>query len=348
MNNYKIFLNDLEPNNYKLNESLAPYTTVRIGGCADILYFAKSKDDFRKIVSRCNKYNIQCFVLGGGSNTLISDEGYRGVIIKPEFSSITIGEEKIVHTPSNKKIEARWQSDNTRGTFRGTEFKDLDYDESDCEKVPVTVEAGMLLQPFIKYTINNGLTGMQWYAYIPGTIGGAVFNNLHGGTHFLSEVIIEVTVCNQQGEVFKLPSDELGFEYDKSVFQKQHLYILEVTLALNKGDAARAEYVYNEWFKRKSATQKMNSVGCVFANISNEDKERLGYPTTSVGYIVEHVLKMSGFRVGDAVISPTHHNFILNEGKATAKDYLAVINEIKKRAKEEIGLDLKTEIVYLR
>ena len=102
----------------------------------------------------------------------------------------------------------------------------------------------------------------------------------------------------------------------------------------------------HEWGKRKSI-QPAVSVGCVFQNISQELREKFNYPTTSVGYIIEHILHMSGFRIGDAVVSPKHSNFIVNEGNATAQQYLEIIQEIQARTKQKLKLDLKTEIFLM-
>ena len=112
------------------------------------------------------------------------------------------------------------------------------------------------------------------------------------------------------------------------------------------GDKDRAKAVVSELAKRKSI-QPMNSAGCVFKNITDEDKERLGYPTAATGYIVERVLKMTDFKVGGAKVSSAHHNFIVNDGGASAKDFLAVRDEVIKRAKESIGVDLESEIIHL-
>ncbi|HAI22210.1 TPA: hypothetical protein DCL92_00230, partial [Candidatus Collierbacteria bacterium] len=118
------------------------------------------------------------------------------------------------------------------------------------------------------------------------------------------------------------------------------------TLVLKAGDVERARKTADEWKKRKT-TQPMNSAGCVFKNISEEDRAILGYPTTSVGYIVENILNMSGFKVGGAAIAKEHHNFIVNKGGATAKDFLAVRDEIVKRAREGVGIELEDEIIRI-
>jgi UDP-N-acetylmuramate dehydrogenase len=200
------------------------------------------------------------------------------------------------------------------------------------------------LQVAMVELFKQGVTGLQWYARVPGTIGGAVYNNIHGGSHTFAEILKKVVVLNKHGSIKTISGKELRLGYDKSRFHVSGEVILEATLVLKMGDVKRARKTASEWKKRKEI-QPMNSAGCVFKNISEEDRAVLGYPTTSVGYIIEHVLNMSGFAIGGAAIAKEHHNFIVNTGKATAKDFLAVRDEVARRARESVGIELEDEIM---
>ena len=340
-------LKDLIGINAVINEPLSEHTFLKIGGPADIFYAAETTDDFKKAISEARKLDMAITILGDGSNVLISDRGIRGLVLIDRSDKIEIiGDEK--EDFRLRKInnpEYRWESDDKEGTFK-YEFKDLDYDESDKPRVKVVMESGVNLPKATDLLIEKGITGLQWYAGIPGTIGGAVFNNIHGGTHFLSEVIDSVKVIDLNGEELDLPIEKLGVDYDKSRFQESGEIIINATFRLYKGDIEKAKYVRYEWAKRKSL-QPRNAPGCAFHNLTQEQKERLGIPTTSAGFIIEHKLKMSGFKIGDAAISKDHHNFIVNEGKATAKEYLEVMKTIYRRAKEELGIELVPEIFLL-
>lgn len=338
------------------NEPLANHTTLRIGGPADLFFRVQTVDQLVRAIKEAKKLAIPITILGGGSNILVGDKGIRGLVIKNETSGMEIG--KGLPSPSqstdiplpntgegNKGILPRWQSDYERGTFK-YEFADLDYDESDSPRVQVELESGVLLQRAISDLLALGITGLQWFAKIPGTVGGAVHNNIHGGTHFFSEYIDSVKVLTKDGKMKQLPAKELSLAYDKSRFHDSGEIILSVRLNLFRGDRERARAVAFEWAKRKRI-QPSRSAGCTFKNISNEDKERLGLPTTSVGYIIEHILNMGGLKIGGAKVSPAHHNFIVNGGGATAADYLAVFNKIKERAKAELGIELEPEIIFL-
>jgi UDP-N-acetylenolpyruvoylglucosamine reductase len=109
------------------------------------------------------------------------------------------------------------------------------------------------------------------------------------------------------------------------------------------GEKARAQQASIDWAKQKSSQPK-NSLGSVFQNLTPEVQKKLNLPTPSIGYLVEHVLKLSGFRIGDAQIAPTSNNFILNLGNSTASDYIAVVEKVESEAHQQLGIKLKREI----
>ncbi|MDH5533298.1 MAG: FAD-binding protein [Candidatus Pacebacteria bacterium] len=347
--------NEFPEYNFKENHLLAPYTTVKIGGPAEAFYEAKDQDKLIKLLSFVKKNKLPLTMIGWGANILISDKGVKGLVIRNVAGEIKVlddnnpdkGEANLTKLDNEQasEIESRWNADSSMGTFK-YDFKDLNYDETDKDRVLVEIDAGVSLNQAIVMLINQGITGLQWYARIPSTIGGAVYNNIHGGTHFLSEVIESVTVMDENGEVRELSKDEINLGYDQSRFHHSNETILSAKFNLFKGDTDKAKYVVKEWSKRKSI-QPSNSLGCTFKNISNEEKEKLGYPTTSVGYIVEHVLGMKGFKIGEATVSEYHCAFIENKGQATAEDYLNVIKTIIKEAKLKTGLVIVPEIFFL-
>lgn len=328
------------------DEPLAPYTTLRIGGLADIFFRAASQESLVKAIKFGRKFSIPITILGWGSNILVGDKGIRGLVIHNETGGVRIQKAPPKADGKNElRLGARWQADKTKGTFK-YEFGDLDYGESEFPRVKVTVESGVVLPKLINTLLDDGITGLQWFARIPGTIGGAVFNNIHGGTHFFSEFVGGVRVLTPNGEMKWLSSKELGLDYDKSRFHNSGEIILCVELNLFRGDKERAKATALEWARRKNL-QPPRSAGCTFENISNEDKEKLKLPTTSAGYVIEHILKLGGYRIGGAMVSTAHHNFIVNAGGATAKDYLTLVKLIQKETKKKLGIKLESEIIFL-
>lgn len=329
----------------KFDELLSLHTTLGIGGPADLFYETIDSGDLIKAVRLAKNYKVPVIVIGGGSNILVGDGGIRGLVIKNNSSKISVGKEGKKETLLTEKVASRWQADTSKGTFK-YEFKDLDYDEWDERRVSVTIDSGVNLGVAMMRLIEQGITGLQWYARIPGTVGGAVFNNVHGGTHTIKEIVDKVVVLDDEGEIKSMAVDELDLEYDKSRFHTTKEIIVEVIFDMYLGDKGRAKAVVTEWAMRK-AIQPMNSAGCVFKNISEEEKEKHGYPTTATGYLIEHILKMTGFKIGGAAVSSAHNNFIVNEGGALAKDYMAVRDEIVKTAKKMTGINLESEIILL-
>ncbi len=328
---------------------LAPYTTLKIGGPAEYLIETHGAEELAEAIASADTMGVPVTILGGGSNVLISDNGIKGLVIINRPGTIEIEKEiRAVSTNNTSSITpntSRWKADASKGTFK-YDFTDLDYDESNEQQVIVEVDSGVQLPYLIDYLIERGITGLQWYSGIPGTVGGAVINNIHGGSHLFWESVSEVTILTSARKIVTKSKHEIMTGYNETALQKAGDVILSCVLSLFYGDTNKARYVSSEWMKRK-AIQPRNSPGCAFCNLSPEDQKRLEAPTPSAGYIIEHLLGLSGFRVGDAAISKAHHNFIVNEGNATADDYKAVLEEIMKRALEKLNVQLKTEIVLL-
>jgi len=335
----------LEPEKVKRDEPLSAHTTLGIGGKADLFYVTETSGDLVKAVRLARSFNVPVTVIGGGSNILVGDGGVRGLVIKNKSKKIAIHKEGKIHSLLRSVVSARWMG-TPKDSKKEKDFSNLDYDESKAPDVEVVLDSGVNLQVAMVQLLDQGVTGLQWYSRIPGTIGGAVYNNIHGGTHTFAEIVKKVVVLDKHSGIKTISGKDLKLGYDKSRFHESDEVILEVTLILKMGDVKKALKTANEWRKRKM-TQPMNSAGCVFKNISEEDRAILGYPTTSVGYIIENILNMTGFKVGGAAIAKEHHNFIVNKGKATAKDFLAVRNEIVRRARESVGIELEDEIMRI-
>ncbi len=331
---------------FTTNEPLKKYTTVGIGGPAELFCRINATELLTEVCSFAHEHKIPVTLLGWGANTLIADRGIAGLVIKNESKNIKIHTEKS-EMPMHKQPEvtARWATQKDVGSFK-YDFSDLELTELAEERVLVTMDSGVSLPMAINVLIAQGITGLQWYSRIPATIGGAIYNNIHGGTHFISEVLHSVTILTADNQIQTLPVDQLALGYDTSRFHTTSEIILTATFALYKGDSEAARAIASEWAARKKI-QPQNSLGCVFQNISAEEQKRLGFHTPSIGYIIEHVLKLQGYTVGGAHISDQHAAFIENTGTATATDYLAVIKKIKDAARTELQLELTPEIFFM-
>lgn len=346
MSNIDGLIKSLGTERVRLDEPLSQHTSLKVGGLADIFYEAKSSGELIKAFRLARGFGVPATLLGGGTNVVISDLGIRGLVVKNTGGKIDIQERKFLGFKSHKIIPASQKLSVITDLIGESNMADLNYDEAKFPDIEVVIESGVDLQTAIGKLLENGVTGLQWFARIPGTVGGAVYCNVHGGNHFLMEYVKQITLLNEHGGVEKVATKNLEFEKGIYKLLKPKGIILEITFNLKKGDVRKANSVVKEITKRKEH-QPFNSAGYVFKNIMEEDRKILGYPTTATSYIIEHILNMSEYKIGGAMISPKHHNFIVNIGKATAKDYLAVRDEIYKRGKETIGVEFEDEIIQL-
>lgn len=335
--------------NFKANEPLATYTTVKIGGPAEVFCMIDKSSDLVSLIKFAQENKIAVTMLGWGANSLISDEGIKGLVIKNISQDITIHDEnesnQAIQTYTPENTQARWQAAKVESapTY---EFDDIEYHEDDAPRILVTISAGASLPATINNLLRQGVTGLQWFSRIPATVGGGIYNNIHGGTHFIGDHLVSVTVVTPTGEVKVLPVSELELDYDFSRFHHSKEIIISADFLLFKGDVTKAQAVAIEWAKRK-AVQPQNSLGCIFQNLTPEDQKRLSLPTPSIGYLIQHTLDLQGFKIGDAQVSTRHAAFIENLGNATATDYLALIKKIISDAEQKCHLTLKPEIFFL-
>lgn len=306
INKFMVFLEELS--NIKKNVVLAPYTTFKIGGPAKYFYVAKSNEDLIKAVKAAKKADTPFFILGAGSNVLVSDKGFNGLVIKIQ----------------NTKYRAYRQA----GKILNTK---------------IIAEAGTNLGELVNESIKSGLTGLEWAAGIPGTIGGAVRGNAGSqkGGSSIGELVEGVTLLNSEGRIITVDKNWMQFDYRhsrlKDIAKKERPIILSVVLKLEKGDVKKIKQAINE----QLTTKKQNipgepSAGCIFKNPEK-------YPA---GYLIEQC-GLKGKKIKGVMISQKHANFIVNVNSAKAKDVKKLINLCKEKVKEKFGTELEEEIEYV-
>lgn len=301
MNNNKIenkFCICLGSDNVKLQEPMSKHTTFRIGGPADFYLCPHSTKEVQQTVQICKEENLPYFILGNGSNLLVSDKGYRGVIIQlwKNFSDISV---------------------------------------KDC---CITAKAGALLSKVAAEALEEGLTGMEFASGIPGTIGGAVFMNAGAYGGEMKDIIKEVKVLDDQGEVRVLSNEEMKLGYRTSIVKEKGYTVLSAVLQLKKGDVSVIRETMEDLKNRRTSKQPLDmpSAGSTF-------KRPEGYFAGKL--IMDSGLR--GFSVGGAQVSEKHCGFVVNKGGATAEDVTALIREVQRRVKEKFGVELETEVRFL-
>lgn len=325
--------------------SLAPYTTVKIGGPAEVLWVASNQAALIEVVQHCKKHAIELTILGWGANTLIADRGIPGLVIinqtrkievlDPSTTSPTQGNNPSVSSPAPRWHQlGQHASRDLFSYYTGTE-----------SLARVQLDSGTPLPFAINSLYELGITGLEWFIRIPATVGGAIYNNIHGADRYIGDAVESVAVVDDTGQLLTLQQDELAFDYDLSRFHHTSEVIISATLLLARGPVRQAKAAGIEWARHKQH-QPQRSLGCVFQNLDAQEQARLRLPSSSVGYLIDKVLSLSGFSIGDAQVSAAHAAFIENLDSATAHDYLAVMSHVHKQAFQQVGVRLQPEIFF--
>ena len=280
---------------------LAPFTTYKIGGPADFLFEARNEKEIIASVKAAKKFGLPVFILGGGSNLLIPDEGCRGLVVRVKNAGI-----KTATSLENKKI---------------------------------SVGAGTMLGDLTRFFLENSFSGMEWAAGIPGTVGGAIRGNAGAFGGCVSDVVETVTYFDlgESGAGFKKAAkNDCGFGYRDSVFKKRKDWlIVSGEINVHSGNQSEIKRKMDENIAQKISSQPLNypSAGSVFKNPKD------GF---SAKMIEECGLK--GKRIGNAMISDRHANFIVNLGGATEKEIKKLIALAKEEVFKKFGVSLEEEI----
>lgn len=312
--------------------SLRDYCTFRIGGVADYFLEVENSDELEKVILFCSKNDIKTYVIGAGSNLLISDMGFKGLIVvyRRKYGDIKITE-------------------NSFELIGEDVFK-------------IELDASFLLADVVSQFLSLGFSGFEWAAGIPGTLGGAINGNAGAFGSSISDNIYEVDVLKiGKEEVKKNRYKKVAckFVYRSSVFKTSSDYIiLSGTFILRKKDKKIMKDEVNNILKKRIGKYPIGfSAGSVFKNYEKEVDKKLfkKYPELKeytekgvipAGYLIEKC-NLKGTRIGDAQISPDHANFIINLGKAKSDSVLKLIFLIKKTVKEKFGILIKEEVKYL-
>lgn len=321
------------------NRPLSELTTLGVGGPADYYIAAETSDEIPELIRLCHEKGIMFRVLGGGSNVLASDTGFRGLIIHNKTNTWQIvGEPQ--QSLSAVETQARWET-------VGTDVDIQPYDEKRFPEVLVRTDSGCMVQRLMLDLLTQGVTGLEWYSGIPATIGGAVYMNMHGAQKFFGNDVVAVRVVSSRGAVSERSQADMQFRYDWSILHDTKDVVLDVTIRLRRGPVDQAKTIMTSWLKKKNETQPKRSCGSVFQNLSPEEQARLDIPTPGAGYVIDKLLDLNGYQIGGARIADNNGNFMVNTGAARAEDFAILIAYVKEQARNKLGLALHEEVEYL-
>lgn len=328
----------------RIGEPLSQYTTLGVGGPAQFFFEAGTGEELVGAVRAAKKLNLPYFILGSGSNLVVADKGTAGLVIKNRFLDFSC--EPFRETFRPRKIPPRLQPSEPQ-KYLDTQALPLSFNKKSDKKFLVRVGSGWKLGALIQKCLEENLVGLEWFAGIPGSIGGAVYMNIHGGSYFFSDFVYQVKFYDSDREKTQvLKNQELKFAYDFSLFQKKPWVILAVELVLYRGNVEVAKKTRERWLGTKLRVQPQRSCGSVWQNLSAQERLKLGLPTPSIGYLIEKHLGLKGKQIGQAQISTKHAGFIENLGKAKASDVLELIRLVEAEARKT-GITLRREIIVV-
>lgn len=278
----------------RLDEPLSRHVSFRIGGPADVLVVPRTLKELRDVAQLLYGRGTPFFVLGRGSNVLVSDRGVRGVVVK-----VGHGLDRV-----------RW---NNAGLI---------------------AEAGTGLPSLARSAARRGLSGLEFAAGIPGSVGGGVVMNAGAHGHSLAEVVRWVRVLTPLGErVWR--GEELGFAYRTSRLQAEEGVVLEAEFGLRPEEPERVRSRMEAWLVERARSQPIGppSSGCIFRNP----------PGDAAGRLID-LAGAKGLACGRVRVSPVHANYIVNEGGGRAEDVLRLVEEVRERVRRRFGISLELEV----
>lgn len=280
------------------NISMSKYTTYKVGGPARYFAEPNSTQELVECFQFCKSNSLEWFIVGKGSNLVVSDHGFDGLII-----------------------------------YIGKTLKEIS-----IEGTILTAQAGALLHQAVTQSVNAGLEGIQHLAGIPGTIGGGVYINAGAFSQELTQTLIEVESVDYEGNIHNRKAEECGLSYRHSYFFKWNEIITQASFQLQSSTAEVMKQQMNETLKKRKGKQPLE-----YPNAGSMYKRPEG---TYAGKLIEEA-NLKGFEVGGAQISPHHANFVINTGKATAQNIFDLSMEVIKRVKENSGITLEREQIFI-
>ncbi|KAA0548024.1 UDP-N-acetylmuramate dehydrogenase [Bacillus sp. BGMRC 2118] len=279
-----------------IGEKLANHTTMKIGGPADILVEPSTIEGLETTIQLVKELGVNWRAIGRGSNLLVSDKGIEGVVIK-------LGE---------------------------------GLDSLEINDTEVTVGGGYPLVKLATVLSRKGLSGLEFSAGIPGSIGGAVYMNAGAHRSDFSQILEKAYILFEDGSFEWLTNEQMNYSYRTSVLQKERPGIcVAAVLKLTKGNAdeIKAELKKNKDYRRETQPWNYPCAGSIFRNPLPQ----------YAGQLIEEA-GLKGFQIGGAQVSEMHGNFIVNANHATAKDVLDLIQYIQKTILEKYHVELHTEV----
>lgn len=295
---YKELLNILDEENIKVDEPMKKHISFKVGGPADFLVKPKTEEELRNVVEFAKKENVPFIVIGNGSNLLVKDGGIRGIVIE--------------------------LSDN---------FNNYEIDGN-----IIKAQSGALLAIIGRNAMKNSLTGFEFAAGIPGTLGGALAMNAGAYGGEMKQVVKTVRLMDRDGNIFELSNEEMKFEYRRSLLTTKDYIVLSAVIELQPGNVEEIKEIMADYSNRRSTKQPLNfpSAGSTFKRPEGHFAAKL---IDDCG--------LRGLNLRGAQVSDKHCGFVINSGGAAAKDILDLMFIVKSTVNAKFGIMLEEEVKIL-
>jgi len=311
---------------FETNVKLSDHSNYKIGGEAQYFFQSNKVEEIIKAVKKAKQEKLSIFVLGGGTNLLFDDQKFEGLVIKPTMNQL--------------------QQDGNQ----------------------VTVGAGVLISDLLDFVADKGLSGLEWAGGLPGFVGGAVRGNAGAFKGEIKDSIIEVTSLNISGaepQIIKRDNHDCDFNYRNSIFKEKagQEIILEAVFALEPGNKEEIQKAIDDKMAWREARQPLDhpNIGSIFKNVDwhlvpkkwQEDEELKShlktdpFPVLPAATLIDKT-GLKGEKVGGAMVSTKHPNFIINSNNASAEDVKALIKIVKEKVHDKYDIWLEEEVMIVK
>ncbi len=281
------------------NELLSKHSTMRCGGEASLFVVPKHMSDIKAIVGKCREFGVKFKIIGNGSNLLFADSGFDGLVL----------------------------------CLKGS------YEEIAIENDVITASAAVTLPKLAMIAKDKSLSGLEFAAGIPATLGGAVYMNAGAYGGDMKQVLVSAEMLNENGEVVTMFNEDLKLSYRHSILKEEFGVVLSATLKLRAGDRVEIEDLMAQYRDKRRASQPLEfpSSGSTF----KRPKDNFA------GKLIEEA-GLKSLRVGGAMVSEKHAGFIINYDHATAKDIIELIEIVRDKVYKNSAVMLETEVEIVR
>jgi UDP-N-acetylmuramate dehydrogenase len=295
------------PDNLQKDVLLNKYVTFRIGGPAELFYEAEDVQNLVQAINYARENKLKWFVLGGGSNLVVSDDGIEGLVIRNACK-----DRNLVNT-TRKQIE---------------------------------IATGFPLEKLVETAYMHGFAGAEYLSGIPGTIGGAIYGNAGAYGRSIADLLIDAEVLFPDGNVKKVDNSFFEFAYRTSLLKTTDYIVLNARFQFQPGNPAEIREKRKEILATRHSKHPNQSVGCAGSFFKNlpplpgESRRR------AAGAVLEQA-GAKQMSCGGASVYHKHANFIINKGSATAKDVRNLADMLKAKVLKDFGIELKAEVLYI-